>query len=121
MYCGRNLIKHTRKLASAMIISKRETKGSKGYDKLSPFPSEFIDFSNPDPASDRSGEIKGAVALADELASAGATSWKVWKVTGVSKFDVAGHEVSFEIVVILKDITTCIKTVILLHVDKFNV
>lgn len=96
MYCGKCLTQHSKKLASAMIISSRIRSSSLFA------PSEFIDFSNPDPSSDRTEDVKGAAALAAELALANETNSStsspapccniIWKVTGVSNLDVAGHE-----------------------------
>ena len=90
MYCGKKLTHHSTKLASAMLMAQRHS--CKATDCLP----EFFDFSNPDPASDKTEEVKGVLTLANMLYDMAdcVSTWKVWKITGVSNFDVAVHEVS---------------------------
>jgi len=90
MYCGSCLTQHSERIADA-IIEARVVSAKESH-------IEFIDWSNPDPGVDYNEDIQGAVALARFLEASDSDSgtelqlWKVWKATGVSNLDVAGHE-----------------------------
>ena len=98
MYCGSRLSKHSPKFAAAMIKAK--------FLSSSELLIDFIDWSNPDPAIDHNEDIKGAVTLthfldlADSDSGTESQRWKVWKATGVSSLDVAGHQVNVVLLII---------------------
>jgi len=91
MYCGKRLTQHSQTITSAMIKARSLSTSAPLVN--------FIDWSNPDPGVDDNEDLKGAVTLACCLEEAYADyshltksqHWKVWKATGVSNLDVAGH------------------------------
>ena len=93
MYCGSRLTQHSQGIAEAMIKAKTLSTKEPLVD--------FIDWSNPDPGVDANDDLQGAVMLARFLRDADndsgteAQTWKVWKATGVSNLDIAGHMVRF--------------------------
>ena len=95
LYYGNNLTQHSQKIARAVLKAKYLC----DTDNIGLPLFEFIDWSNPDPAVDENDDLKGALAL-DHLLKAGndcdsnLSFATVWKATGVSYLDVAGHIVS---------------------------
>ena len=94
MYCGSRLTQHSQGIAEAMIKAKTLSTKEPLVD--------FIDWSNPDPGVDANDDLQGAVMLAhflsrdaDNDSGTEAQTWKVWKATGVSNLDIAGHMVRF--------------------------
>ena len=88
MYCGTNLTLHHSKIAAAMIkakaLSNSDSKALVGLPLL-----DFIDWSNPDPSNDETGDLMGAYKLSRAIHE----EFCVWKAVGVSNFDIAGQDV----------------------------
>lgn len=84
MYCGRKLSENAALMAAA-LQGARNISSSSGKAPLL----QFIDWSNPDPQTE---SYDGAVAVAAAVAST--PDQIVWKVTGLSSYDVSGHTVS---------------------------
>jgi hypothetical protein len=84
MYCGRELSENAPLMAAA-LQGARSISSSSGKAPLL----HFIDWSNPDPQSE---SYDGTVTVASALEST--PDQIVWKVTGLSSYDVSGHTVS---------------------------
>jgi hypothetical protein len=78
MYCGRHLSEHAVAIADSLVRAKALSQGRSLL--------EFMDWSNPDPTKE---SYDGLCMLSEKLEGSGLT---VWKVTGLSALDVAGHK-----------------------------
>jgi hypothetical protein len=84
VYCGKKLSEHAGKLSSAIQLATTLSSGPT---------LEFVDFSNPDPAlekSDVTGTIDLWVALNAQASKTGSSLFKVWKITEVGSLDASG-------------------------------
>ena len=84
MYCGRKLSENADLLASALQGARNISIGKGPL-------LELIDWSNPDPQTE---SYDGAVAVAAAVSTT--PDQVVWKVTGLSSYDVSGHTVSIK-------------------------
>lgn len=85
MYCGKNLSEHAHVMGSVLRDARSLSSLPEPEGKAPLL--EFMDWSNPDPTNE---SYDGAVALS--AASACDPLQVIWKVTGVSSLDAAGHE-----------------------------